>query len=33
MFNGYVYKVDCTSGISKYSGKLDGKKITWKYIE
>lgn len=32
---GFCYRAiaNCANGISKYSGKLDGKKITWKYIE
>jgi len=32
---GFCYRAlaNCANGVSKYSGKLDGRKITWKYIE
>lgn len=32
---GFCYRAitNCAKGVSKYSGKLDGKKITWKYVQ
>ena len=31
--NSLIIFFNCASGKYKYAGKLDGKEITWKYID